>query len=125
MTALHPDTTTALTALVDHTATWLDKADLSDHATALRALPTIDTTTAIEHAGPVARAAMHAAYHRSGVTSWPDAATGTAAVHAAGGLALRLDALDPYPECRDPLRGPVGQIADWLWTASCYAAQES
>lgn len=121
MTALHPDTITALTALVDHCSGWLDKAGLTAEAAALRNLPAIDTTDAIHHAGPAAQAAMHAAYHRSGVIAWPQADIGILAVHASGGLAYRLDATRPYPHS-DPMRGLLEQFSGWLWTAACYAA---
>jgi hypothetical protein len=126
VTALHPDTVTALAALIDHTAGWLDKATLTNEATALRALPTLDTITAITAVEPIVQPLMQAAYLRAGVVTWPQAQAGAAAVHAAGGLALRQQATSPYPDTHmDPTHRAVDQFAGWLWTIACYAAHAS
>ncbi|MFI6228725.1 hypothetical protein ACIBCR_15590 [Micromonospora echinospora] len=123
MTALHPDTTTALAALIDHTAGWLDKAGLTTEAAALRALPALTTVADIEAAAPTVQPLMQTAYQRAGVITWPQADAGIAAVHTAGGLGLSQQATSPYPDMHmDPVYRAVDQFAGWLWTIACYAA---
>jgi hypothetical protein len=123
VTALHPETTAALAALVDHTAGWLDKAGMASEAANLRQIPPLTTVADLDRAAPAVQPLMQTAYSRAGVVTWPQAQTGTAAVHSSGGLVLRQQATSPYPDTHmDPVYRAVDQFAGWLWTIACYAA---
>ncbi|GGM28013.1 hypothetical protein GCM10011608_11080 [Micromonospora sonchi] len=121
MTGLPESTTAALADLAGQTAAWCDKAGLAAEADRLRALPAITGLDVLADAAATVNPIMHAAYRRSGVVSWPQAAAGADAArdaqvakHAAG----HSVGVDHFSKTYRR----VNNYADWLWTTAVYAA---
>lgn len=101
------------------TPAWLDAANLTNEASALRALPPIESYQDVEAVAAPLRNVQMAAYRRSGVISWAE----VDGIRPYGALAAK-NASDAaiHGSHMNPDYRLASCVAGYAWTAATYAA---